>query len=117
MAAEGIGSGSAGIAFLVSAGIVAELTAKACSSPQTVEINAGTRADTLMKWVNIGMIEGAVFVAIAVMLDDRMRWPFILGGAAEIAVTYAEYIHAKRSGLRNAGPSTETTGSGGGWRG
>ena len=51
------GTNSDGIAFLVSAGIVYEIIAAACSSPQTTEINAGTRADTLMKWVHIGLAQ------------------------------------------------------------
>jgi hypothetical protein len=99
--------GSWGIAFLVSAGIVAEIVAKACSSPQTTELNADKRAPTLMKWVNIGMVEAAVFVAAAAYFDKRHRIPIILGGVAEGVITYAEYLHGKSSGLSNAGPATE----------
>ena len=51
-----------GIAFLVAAGIVYEIIAAACSSPQTTEINASTRAGTLMKWVHIGLAQSALFV-------------------------------------------------------
>ena len=102
-------NGGSGIAFLVSAGIVAEIVAKACSSPQTVEINVHKRAPTLMKWVNIGMIEAVFFVAAAAMLDRKHRTPIILGGLAEAVVTYLEYGHGKSSGLRNAKtePGTE----------
>lgn len=116
MAGEGIGAGSRGVAFLVSAGLVAELIAKACSSPQTVEINASTRAATLMKWVNVGLIEGVVFVAIAAAMDRKYRWPILAGGATEVLVTWAQYLHAKRSGLRNPGPGTEPRGAPGGAR-
>jgi hypothetical protein len=101
-----------GIAFLVSAGIVAEIVAKACSSPQTTELNAGTRAPTLMKWVNIGMIEAAAFVAVAAWLDPRHRIPIIAGGIAEGVITYAEYLHGKQAGLNSGQPGTES-GSGG----
>jgi hypothetical protein len=107
--AEGIGGGSRGVAFLVGAGIVAELIAKACSSPQTVEINIGTRADTLMKWVNIGLLEGVAFVVAAAVMDDKYRGYLLAGGFAEVAVTWFEYHHAKRSGSAKGGPSTETT--------
>ena len=96
-----------GIAFLVSAGIVAEIVAKACSSPQTTELNADARAPTLMKWVNIGMVEAAFFVAAAAILDEKHRVPIILGGLAEGMITYAEYLHGKRAGLANGGPPTE----------
>src|SRR5271168_491114 len=96
-----------GIAFLVSAGIVAEIVAKACSSPQTTELNADKRAPTLMKWVNIGMIEAAAFVAVAAYLDRRHRIPIILGGVAEGVITYAEYLHGKSAGLASNAPGTE----------
>ena len=97
-----------GIAFLVSAGIVAEIVAKACSSPQTTELNADKRAPTLMKWVNIGMIEAAAFVAVAAILDRRHRIPIIFGGVAEGVITYAEYLHGKKAGLGSGQPGTET---------
>lgn len=99
--------GSWGIAFLASAGIMAEIIAKACSSPQTTELNAKDRAPTLMKWVNIGMIEGAAFVLAAAILDPRHRTPILLGGIAEGAVTYLEYMHGKSAGLASDEPSTE----------
>lgn len=105
-------SASFGIAFLVSAGIVAEIVAKACSSPQTTELNAGSRAATLMKWVNIGMIEAALFVAAAAYFDRAHRVPIILGGAAEGIITYAEYLHGKQAGLASDKPGTESGGGG-----
>jgi hypothetical protein len=105
------GRGSWGIAFLVAAGIVAEIVAKACSSPQTTELNADTRAPTLMKWVNVGMIEAALFVAAAAYFDPVHRVPIIMGGASEGAITYLQYLHAKQAGLASSKPGTETTSS------
>lgn len=107
----GVGVG-AGVAFLVSAGIVAEVIAKACSSPQTTELNADTRAPTLMKWVNIGAAEAALFVAIAAALDPAHRVPIIAGGALELIITYGEYLHGKQAGLASSAPGTETTSPG-----
>lgn len=98
---------SPGVAFLVSAGIMAEIIAKACSSPQTVEINAATRAATLMKWVNIGTIEGAALVLYAAFIDPGNRAPILLGAIFEGVITYIEYLHGKASGLRSAAPATE----------
>ena len=97
-----------GIAFLVSAGIVAELIAKACSSPQTAELNANKRAATLMKWVNIGLAEAILFVAIAAKIDRKHRMAIIAGGVLEMVITYGQYFYAKRSGLANGGPATES---------
>lgn len=100
--------GSWGIAFLVSAGIMAEIIAKACSSPQTAQINARQRAPTLMKWVNIGIVEGAVMVGVAAYFDKKHRVPIILGGVAEGVITYGQYLHARQAGLASDEPGTET---------
>jgi preprotein translocase subunit SecY len=102
------GGASFGIALLVSAGIVAEIVAKACSSPQTTHLNAGSRASTLMQWVNIGMVEAALFVAAAAYFDKAHRVPIIIGGVGEGIITYGEYWYAKQAGLASNQPGTET---------
>jgi hypothetical protein len=102
-----------GIAFLVSAGIVYEIIAAACSSPQTTEINASTRADTLMKWVYIGVGQAAVFVALAAWIDVRHRRAIIYGGVLAGALMLFQYQHAKKAGLTNGGPPTEHHDTGG----
>lgn len=96
-----------GVAFIVSAGIVAELIAKACSSPQTQEKNAKIRADTAMKWVNIGLAESILFVAIAAYIDPKHRNAIIAGGILEAVITYWEYGYAIKSGLASVLPATE----------
>lgn len=95
------------ITFMVAAGLVYEIIAAACSSPQTTEINAGARADTLMKWVMIGMAQAAVFVLIASMMSKE-KWPALLGGGLAGAIMWTSYAHAKAAGLKNGGPTTET---------
>jgi len=101
-----IGSDNA-VTFMVSAGLVYEIIAAACSSPQTTEINAAARSDTLMKWVHLGLAQAALFVLIAAWLD-RNHWPAILGGSLAGALMYLQYAHARKAGLRNGGPGTET---------
>ncbi len=98
-----------GIAFLVSAGIVYEIIAAACSSPQTTEINAGTRAPTLMKWVHIGLVQAALFVGVAAYFDRAHRKEIIAGGAAAGVLMYAQYLHARDAGVRSKEPPTEDT--------
>lgn len=98
---------NAAISFLVSAGIVYEIIAAACSSPQTTEINAVTRSDTLMKWVHLGLIQAAFFIGIAVYLDKR-RWPPLLGGGLAGVIMYAQYLHARDAGLKSVQQGTET---------
>ena len=104
-----MGSDSAGIgvAFMVGAGLVAELVAKACSSPQTAELNAEKRAATLMKWVDIGLVEAVLFIGIAAACDKKYRSAIIAGGALEAVITYGQYVYAKQCGLANGGPTTE----------
>jgi hypothetical protein len=105
--ASAVKGGGGGVAFLVSAGIVYEIIAAACSSPQTTEINASTRADTLMKWVHLGIAQAAVFVLIAAALDNK-RAPHIIGGGLLAAgLMYGQYVHAKNAGLRSCKPGTE----------
>jgi hypothetical protein len=106
MADMSIVGSSKAITFMVAAGLVYEIIAAACSSPQTTEINAGSRADTLMKWVVIGMAQAAFFVAIAAMLDDD-HWPAILGGGLAGAMMWVSYAHAKKAGLASCEPGTE----------
>lgn len=101
-----LGNGSNSVEFMVAAGLVFEVIAAACSSPQTTEINAGARADTLMKWVIIGMIMSGVFVAIAAALSPT-KWPALLGGGLAGGMMWVAYAHAKSAGLANGGPGTE----------
>ena len=101
------GGGSGGIALLVSAGIVYEIVAACCSSPQTTEINASTRAKTLMKWVNLGIAQAALFVGLAASYDKPHRQPIIVGGALAGVLLYGQYQHAKRAGIASAAPGTE----------
>jgi hypothetical protein len=107
MAVEGLGGGSDGIAFLVSAGVMYEIIAAACSSPQTTELNAHRRADTLMKWVNLGVGQGILFVVLAAIWDAKHRRPILLGGTLAAVLLYGQYWHAKTAGLASGGPGTE----------
>ena len=104
--------GSWGIAFLVAAGIVYEIIAAACSSPQTTEINASARADTLMKWVHLGIGQAAIFIAVAAYVDKQHRSAIVAGGVTAGGLMYVQYAHAKRAGLAKGGPPTENYGTG-----
>lgn len=102
-------TGGAGVAFLVSAGIVYEIIAAACSSPQTTEINASTRAGTLMKWVYLGVAQAALFIALAAWIDRAHRKAIIAGGVLAAGLMLAQYHHAKAAGLASGAPGTEST--------
>jgi hypothetical protein len=103
MAAMG---GDDALAFMVSAGLVYEVIAAACSSPQTTEINAKTRSGTLMKWVVIGGVQAAALVIIAASISKRPG-PTLLGGGTAIVLMGAQYWHARDAGLKSNAPGTE----------
>jgi hypothetical protein len=93
----------------ISAAVVYDVISATNSSPQTTEINAAARAPTLMKWVNIGLAQGGLFVAIMVLAEPPgKKWRPLLGGGLAMVLLYAQYVHAKNSGLRNGGTPTET---------
>jgi hypothetical protein len=96
-----------GPAFLISATFTYGAISKACSSPQTAELNAEKRAPTLMKWVNIGTVESLGLVLLAAWIDPAHRLEILAGGFAASIITYGEYIHAKKAGLKNGGAPTE----------
>jgi hypothetical protein len=106
VAAE-FGSGDSAVKFMVSAGLVFEIVAAACSSPQTAEINADKRSATLMKWVRLGLAVAAVFVGITVIWLDKQHWPSLAGGALAGLIMALLYVYANRSGLRSGAPGTE----------
>lgn len=90
-----------------------DVIAAACSSPQTTEINADARADTLMKWVYIGIAQAAIFTAIgtaAEMAQGHSPWPPIVGFSLASGMMYASYAHAKSAGLASNEPGTENYG-------
>lgn len=100
------GIGNAGV-FLVAAGIVYEIVAAACSSPQTTEINAASRSETLMKWVHLGLAQSAIFVGAAAIIEPSKAKPILAGGAVAAAIMYASYKHALACGLASDLPGTE----------
>lgn len=107
MAVEGLGTASNGVAFLVSAGVVYEIVAAACSSPQTTELNAAKRSKTLMKWVHLGLGQGALFIGLAAAADPKHAKPILLGGSLAGVLLYLQYSHARAAGLASSEPGTE----------
>ena len=93
----------------VYAALVYDIISATNSSPQTTEINAGARAGTLMKWVHLGLLQAAVFVGIGVFLNPK-HWPPLVGGGLAGIALYAQYVHARNSGIENPGQGTESYG-------
>lgn len=97
-----------GVAFLVGSMAVSGTIAAACSSPQTAEINADKRAETLMKWVHIGVLESVLLVMLAGIIDPEHRKGILAGGALTLIIMYSCYVHAKQSGMKSRLPGTES---------
>jgi len=106
----GKGLGAAGV-MAIFAALTYDIVAAACSSPQTTEINADSRADTLMKWVYLGLGQAALFAGIGIYLQEqegKPAWPPLLGAGLAGGLMYASYVHAKQAGLESSEPGTES---------
>lgn len=106
-------SGNTAVVIGVYGALTYDIIAAACSSPQTTEINAGARAETLMKWVYIGIGQAAIFTvigAVAQGAEGDSIIPPLVGFMLAAGMMYLSYSHAKTSGLANGGPTTETYG-------
>lgn len=99
--------GGNSVKVAVYAALVYDIISATNSSPQTTEINAQKRGDTLMKWVGLGLVQAGAFAALGAYLDED-TWPPLLGAGAAMILLYAQYRHALKSGLENGGPGTET---------
>lgn len=107
---SGMGGGAGtGVPFLMGGLYVLGAVAAYCSSPQTTEININKRGDTLMKWVNFGAIQSILFIGIAAVVDPGHRPALLAGGILQLVFMYGAYVHAKQSGQKNRGASTETS--------
>ena len=107
MAAQFGSSRGNGKAFLISAAVMLEAIAAACSSPQTTELNASARAETLMKWVKIGIGLGTGLVVIGAIVEPENAGPILAGGLITGGAMWYLYKHAKAAGLSSKKPATE----------
>ena len=64
MPVNGNGMGSPAVVVAVYAALTYDIISATNSSPQTTEINAASRAPTLMKWVKVGLAQAALFAVI-----------------------------------------------------
>jgi hypothetical protein len=93
------------VAFGIYATFALDCYSTFCSSPQTTELNAEARADTLMKWVRIGGVV-ALLGGLGATLYSGSKAP-LLGAGAITVIMYGMYVHAKNTGLQNGGVTTE----------
>ncbi len=96
---------AAAILFGVWATFALDVFGTTNSSPQTTEINAARRADTLMKWVYVGDAIAIGGGAIATGMSKK-PWPLI-ATLSICALFTGMYIHARNAGLRSLEQGTE----------
>jgi len=109
--ADPLGNGTGAVTMAVFATLMYDIISATNSSPQTTEINAKTRAGTLMKWVHLGLAQGALFVVLGAVIERRAgRSPLmpLLGGGLAAGLLYGQYVHARNAGVASTKPGTET---------
>lgn len=108
--AEANGGSSPAVTMAIYAALTYDIISATNSSPQTTEINADKRADTLMKWVKLGLAQAAGFAVLGVLFEagsGRSVWPPLIGAGLAGGLLWLQYVHARDSGLANAGIGTE----------
>lgn len=106
-------TGSNAITIAVYAALTYDVISATNSSPQTTEINAAARAETLMKWVKLGLAQAALFALIGIAVEARENrpvWPPAVGSGLAGGLLWMQYVHAKNCGLANGGAPTEQYG-------
>lgn len=94
-----------GMMVAASAEMIYQLTGSNMSSPQTAELNAGARAPTIAKWVNMTTIEATGWSLFLSWLFGSF-WPLVGGGLAWTGM-WGKYRYAIASGLKDDLPPTE----------
>jgi hypothetical protein len=97
--------------FAIYGALAYDIIAATNSSPQTTEINASARSETLMKWVNIGVAQAVLFAAIGAFIEVKRGnpwWPPVTGTMLATLLLYAQYVHARNAGMKSSQPGTET---------
>lgn len=98
-----IRSTTAAVSFGVYADLAYNLYSATNSSPQTTELFAGERSETLWKYVQIGHVQ-AIILGLFGSFLDRSAWPLI-GTLSIGAVMHGMYRHALMAGRHKARPS------------
>jgi hypothetical protein len=95
---EALAAGSAAILFGVYADLAYNTYSATNSSPQTTELFAGERSDTLWKYVKLGGAQVLVLGAFGALLAGKLwMWP-ILGVVAVMIAMHMMYSHALKAG-------------------
>jgi hypothetical protein len=88
------------VTFGVAADLVYNVFSATNSSPQTTELFAADRSDTLWKYVRLGGLQSAILIGIMAAggrHGGQWKWA-VAGGAVAGGMMWAMYAHAKKAG-------------------
>ncbi len=105
MAISAIGMGAAAL-FGIYADLAMNIASATNSSPQTTELFADDRADTLWKWVKVGGVTAIGFGVVGAALTGSL-WPLV-GVAAVLGSMFLMYRNALESGRKNQSNTSDT---------
>lgn len=94
----GAAAGAAAL-FGIYADLAMNIASATNSSPQTTELFAQDRAETLWKWVKVGGVTAVGFGLVGTVLT-RSLWPMV-GVVAVIGVMFAMYKNALSAGQKS----------------
>lgn len=110
-----IAGGAAALGFGVYADLAYNIMSATNSSPQTTELFARDRAETLWKYVKIGDAQIVALSLFGAYLAGPQLWPYpLLGGAVTAVLMHCMYAHALKAGRDQAAPGTSSSASSGG---
>jgi hypothetical protein len=95
------GIASAAALFGIYAALILDVFSSTNSSPQTTELFASERADSLWRWVRIGAIVSVAFIGLGAYTAYREGKSFlapIAGGFVALALMWTLYSHALAKG-------------------
>lgn len=102
--------GAAAIGFGVYADLAYNVYSATNSSPQTTELFAGQRAETLWKYVKLGDAQVAALAGVGAYLAGPSLWIYpVLGGAAVMVMMHLMYSHALKAGQAQPAPSAQAS--------
>lgn len=96
----------AAIALGVYATLALDAFGSVTSSPQTTELFAKDREETLMKYVYLADA-GALVIGTGAAMVDGTIWP-LLGAAVVVAGMHFLYVHAAKAGKNENPPMTDS---------
>jgi hypothetical protein len=105
-----IGGGLAALLFGAYADLAYNTYSATNSSPQTTELFAGDREETLWKYVRLGDLQvaglsGFGFLVLTASGQRGLRWWPIIGGGVVMVAMHAMYAHALKAGQNQTPPA------------